>query len=300
MSKYHNSKRLPSLRAVHAFAVSAQLGSFTAAARQLSVTQGAVSRLIQELEKQLSTNLFLRSGPKLQLTPQGREFAQTTQRAIELLEQAVQNLHSKREKNHVTLSMLPSIATIWFAPRLGRFINEYPDIDVRVCASRRLVNFLEEDVDIAIRYGEGKWPGYHAELLARETVFPVCTPSYAKRIGLKKPEDLKQATLFHADINENWNLWFQKAGLSVEDIPSGPRLGDGAAIRQAVCDSQGVSLGRSILIANDLQTGRLIAPFKIALNASYHYWLVTLDDQSLSPKLKIVIDWIKSEFSRTS
>ena len=297
MQKTHSNKRLPSLRAVHAFVVSAQLGSFTAAAGKLNVSQGAVSRLIQGLEKQLSIELFSRSGPKLKLTPLGQEFAHTTGRAIELIEQAVLDLYLQQEKSYVTLSMLPSVATIWFAPRLGRFIDDYPEIDVRVCASRRLVDFREEKIDLAIRYGEGNWPGYQAELLANETIFPVCTPSYAKRMKLKKPVDLKRATLFYADINENWKLWFRKAGLSVKDIPTGPTLGEEAAIRQAVCDGHGVSLGRSVLIADDLKTGRLIAPFPIALKASFSYWLVTLDGQALSSNLGTVIDWIRDEFS---
>ena len=297
MRKTHDKIRLPSLRAVHAFVVSAQLGSFTAAASKLNVTQGAVSRLIQGLEKQLSTELFTRSGPKLRLTPQGQEFSQTTRRAIELIEQAVRSLNSQQEKRYVTLSMLPSVATNWFAPRLGRFIENHPDIDVRICASRKLVDFKKEDIDLAIRYGKGKWPGYKAQRLATETIFPVCTPAYAKHMKLTTPADLKKATLFYADINENWKLWFRKAGLIDNDIPTGPKLGEEAAIRQAVCDGLGVSLGRSVLIADDLKTGRLIAPFPITLNASFSYWLVTLDGQALSPNITTVIDWIRNEFS---
>ena len=115
----------------------------------------------------------------------------------------------------------------------------------------RLVDFREEEIDLAIRYGKGEWPGYQTVLLATETIFPVCTPAYAQRLNLVSPVDLKRATLFHADINENWNLWFHKAGLNDIDIPAGPKLGEEAAIRQAVCDGLGVSLGRSVLIADD-------------------------------------------------
>jgi LysR family glycine cleavage system transcriptional activator len=298
MQKTHNKKRLPSLRAVHAFVVSAELGSFTDAANRLNVTQSAISRLIQELERQLSIKLFSRSGPNLRLTPQGQEFAQTTSRAIELIEQAVETVHSQQEKTYVTLSMLPSVVTNWFAPRLGKFINTYPGIDVRVCASRGLVDFRKEDIDIAIRYGEGKWPGHQSELLATEAIFPVCTPEYAKRMKLSNPDNLKKATLFHAEINENWKLWFRKAGLSDHDIPDGPKLGEEAAIRQAVCDGHGVSLGRSILIADDLKVGRLIAPYPVTLEASYSYWLVTLENKVLSPQIETVINWLKSEFSK--
>lgn len=298
MSKSNNGKRLPSLRAIHAFVISAQLGSFTAAAKKLNVTQGAVSRLIQELEKQLSVELFSRSGPKLRLTPQGQKFANTTGRAIELIEQAVQTLHSEQEKSYVTLSMLTSVATIWFAPRLGRFINDCADIDVRVRASQDLVDFRDADIDLAIRYGKGKWPGYHAELLATEIVSPVCTPVYAKRLKLLAPLDLKRATLFHADCNETWSQWFHEAGLNDQGVIStGPKLEEEAAIRQAVCDGHGVSLGRSVLMADDLREGRLIAPFPISINAAFSYWLVTSDSMAISPNTATVINWIKNEFS---
>lgn len=296
MIKTHTNKRLPSLRAVHVFVISAQLGSFTAASRKLNVTQGAVSRLIQDLEEQLSVKLFNRSGPNLSLTDAGREFALTTGRAIELIEEAVETIHAKQEKSYINLSMLPSVATNWFAPRLGRFVNEYPDIDVRICASRRLVDFHAEDIDAAIRYGEGDWPGYHAELLATEMIFPVCTPAYAKKLKLLKPSDLSRATLLHADLSDNWELWFRKAGLINQEIPDGPKLGDEAAIRQAVCDSHGVSLGRSVLIEDDLQSGRLIAPFPIKLNASFSYWLVTLKGRQRSESIDKISRWIKKEF----
>lgn len=297
MIKTHTRKHFPSLRAVHVFVIAAQLGSFTAASRKLNVTQGAVSRLIQDLEKQLSVKLFNRSGPNLSLTSDGQKFAQTTGRAIELIEEAVETIHSQQDKNYVTLSMLPSVATNWFAPRLGRFVDEHPEIDVRICASRRLVDFHAEDIDAAIRYGKGDWPGYDAELLATEKIFPICTPAYAKKLKLKTPSDLMRATLLHADLTDDWELWFQKAGVLNQDIPDGPKLGDDAAIKQAVCDGYGVSLGRSILIADDLKTGRLIAPFPIELTASFSYWLVTLEGKSSSESIDKISAWIKNEFS---
>jgi len=224
MSLTHNKTRLPSLRALCAFEAAARLGNFTEAADELNVTQGAISRQVQELERQLTVELFIRAGPKLKLTPTGRMFADNSARALETLRDAVRAAKSRYNASYVTLSMLPSVASKWLAPRLGRFINQHSNIDLRVAASRHLVNFEAEGIDAAIRYGKGKWRGCHAELLATETIFPVCAPAYADHHGLIKPSDLAGATLFHADIEEDWKAWFGGAGISNIKIPRGPRL----------------------------------------------------------------------------
>ncbi len=299
MSKYHAMRRLPSLRAICAHESAARLGSFTKAAQELNVTQGAVSRQIKELERHLATELFVRSGPRLRLTEKGRELAASAGRALDVLRDAVTVAQGRREAGYVTLSMLPSVATKWLAPRLGRFVNQHPDIDLRVSASRNLVNFEAEEIDAAIRYGKGNWSGLRAELLGGETVFPVCTPAYAEDLGLITPDRLTRATLLHADIEEDWATWFGTAGFAKDRVPQGPRLGDAAAIMQAAIDGQGVALGRSRLVADDLVSGRLIAPFEIELPASFSYWFVRPEGSVESQNLIVVFEWIRSEFGAT-
>ena len=156
MRKTDEKPRLPSLRALQVFAVAARHGSFTRAAQELHLTQGAVSRQVQELETALGRALFVRSGPQ-----------------------------PARATPRITLSMLPSVAAKWMAPRLARFVQDHPHLDLRITASRHFVDFQAEEVDAAIRYGRGAWPGLSATHLCNETVFPVCSPSLAQRLNLQ-------------------------------------------------------------------------------------------------------------------
>lgn len=300
MSSGHDRDRLPGLRPLQVFEAAARLGSFTRAAEKLHITQGAVSRQVQELERWLERNLFVRSGPNLTLTATGRALGSEITRALDLLATAVAQARPNTGARHVTLSMLPSVAAKWLAPRLGRFIQSHPQIDLRVTASRHLVDFVAEDVDAAIRYGKGNWPGVVAHRLAGETVTPVCTRAYAEAQELRRPADLLHATLLHSDIEENWKAWFRAAGLEGRPVPRGPRLGDDTATLQAAFDGQGVALGRSILTADDLKVGRLISPFPIFLPASYSYWFVTPSTASAPDDLYTVHEWLKTEFEHTS
>ncbi len=296
MSFSHSNTRLPSLRAIRALEAAIRLGSFTRAATELNVTQGAVSRQIQELELLLDTELFQRRGPRLRPTETGTAFSQAARQALDVLGEAVAAVRDRGKAGHVTLSMLPSVAAKWLAPRLGQWIDRHPDIDLRITASRRLVDLDAEGVDAAIRYGKGNWPDLQADLLGRETVFPVCAPDYANRLALRQPEDLLHATLLHSDTPEDWAAWFQAAGVPVQAVPKGPTLGDGTAIVQATIDGHGVALGRSRLVAEDLASGRLVAPFVTRLAASFAYWFVTKQSAAPRPDLMLVKQWIQAEF----
>ncbi len=300
MSISHDTQTLPSIRAMRAFTAAARLGSFTAAAAELNVTQGAVSRQVQELEGMLSIALFRRNGPKLQLTDAGRSLAADLEQALSMLRDAVLAARNTAKRPFITLSTLPSVAAKWLAPRLGKFIAAHPDIDLRVSASRQLADLARDGVDAALRYGKGAWPGLHAEHLGDETVAPVCAPDYARALGLRRPDDLYRATLLPAEIAEDWPTWFSAAGLSTEGLNLGPSLGDEGAILQAVIDKQGVALGRSVLVAEDLKSGRLIQPFHIHLPASSGYWFVTSKENAPGEDLIAVRDWFRAEFSQTA
>ena len=282
-----------SLRSLEVFAAAARLGGFTAAGAELGITQSAVSRQIADLEGTLGVKLFKRRGAHITATPAGQRLSDRLTAALGDIRAAVAD--AALSDQVVTLSMLPSVAAKWFAPRLGRFVSEHPDIDLRVTASRHLVDFAKEGVDAAIRYGVGPWSGLSAEKLANETVSPVCTPFYAQQQGLISPSDLSRAVLLHGDIPENWAAWFKAAGCAV-DVPAGPRLGDDTAILQAVLDSHGVALGRSRLVAEDIASGKLIQPFDIHLTASHAYWFVRPKSAEVSPSISAVERWIKKEF----
>lgn len=293
MMKTHDEKPIP-LRALQIFEAAARHQSFTAAGRDIGVTQSAVSRKISELEAILGIQLFRRSGPNLTLTATGRALADRISYALRELQRACADARPVADTGIVTLSMLPSVTAKWLAPRLGKFTNQHPEIDLRISASRNLVNLKAEGVDGAIRYGLGVWPGLEAIWLGSETVQPICAPASVEKFGLSRPSDLLKAPLLHADIAEDWAAWFSAAGVKDAEVPRGPKLGDDTAILQAALSGQGVALGRSLLVAEDLEAGRLIAPFKEKLDASFSYWFVF--PSGGNENLATVKDWIVQEF----
>lgn len=284
------------MRALEIFDVAAQLGSFTAAGKELGITQSAVSRQISDLEARLDVLLFVRSGPNLSLTTKGRELAAGVGPGFQQIATSLANIRIPTE-HVVTLSMLPSVAAKWFSPRLGDFVRKHGDIDLRISVGRHLVDFRAENIDAAIRYGRGDWPFLNATLLAKEEVFPVCTPDYAARNRFDAPQDLARATLLHTDILDDWSAWFQVAHVSVEVSGQSPRMEDDNAVLQAALSGQGVALGRSVLVADDLAAGRLVAPFEIKIPASYDYWFVYPAEKVPTPALNEVKRWVVDSFA---
>lgn len=282
------------LRSLQVFEASARCESFTAAGHELGITQSAVSRQVGDLEALLGVSLFRRNGTRITLSAAGDRLAQQLGLSFADIWRAVSL--AKGAEQVVTVSMLPSLAARWFAPRLGRFIAAHPDIDLRVTASRHLVNFAAEGVDAAIRYTPHPQGAFEQTKLGREQVTPVCSPEYAAELGFDEPEDLSKAVLLHGDIPEDWNAWFKAAGLSKRP-PSGPSLGDDGAILQAAIDGQGVALGRSRLVQADIEAGRLIAPFGTALEASFSYWFVRPREVPARDNVERVKDWFRSEFA---
>jgi len=290
--------RIP-VRSLQVFEAAARHASFTQAGDALGITQSAVSRQVGELEKRLGVALFARSGPQVALTQAGEVLFERAARAFADLRAGVAACRAVEGlSNVVTLSMLPSVAALWLAPRLESFATAHPEIDLRVSASRHLVSFEAEGIDLAIRYGPGNWPGLVSEFLASETVQPVCTPDYARRIGLRRPQDLLKATLIHPDIEEGWAAWFAAAGVAVEKIPPGTRFSDDTAALNAVLGHQAVFLGRSVLTARELEAGRIVAPFDIELPASFSYWLVRPSGQEPGAARDSVRKWILGAFGR--
>lgn len=290
----------PPLRAVRAFVVAARHMSLTRAAEELFVTQSAVSRQIRELETDLGVALFERRGRNLRLTAEGRTLASVAGDALDRLTEQAIALRTRRPDPVVTLSMLPSVAARWLAPRLGDFITAHPDIDLRIAASRQFTNFEAEGVDAAIRYGPGDWSAVAATHLAGEEIVPVCSPGYARELNLAQPPDLARANLLHGDLPEDWRDWFRAAGVTDLVPGRGPHFGDANALMQAALDGLGVALGRSLLVAADLRAGRLIEPFGPRLQARYGYWFVVPRRRPLTDRLVRVRDWLVEQFSAAS
>jgi LysR family glycine cleavage system transcriptional activator len=201
----------------------------------------------------------------------------------------------------LNISTLDSFAAKWLIPRLFRFRQAHGDIDVRLATSEKLADFVNDGIDIAIRYGSGRYPGVKAELLMREDVFPVCSPLLLKGTHpIKSAADLKRHTLIHDDFNIDWAMWLKSAGVDGIDPHRGPRFESSFHAVQAAIQGEGVVLGRSALVADDLQAGRLVKPFSVSLPADLAYYVAYPPQTSQRPKVRAFRDWLFEEVSRST
>jgi LysR family glycine cleavage system transcriptional activator len=288
--------RLPSLNGLRAFEAAARHLSFTVAASELNVTQTAISHQIRRLEQELGMRLFVRQNRALALTPEARDYLPGVHAAFNDLRIATDRL-LRRDNDHVlTVSTLASLAAKWLLPRLSTFQEAHPDIDVRITTSTALVDFKSGDVDAAIRYGRGQWPGLRADWLMADQVFPVCSPALlAGKRPLRRPEDLRDHVLLHTSSadSDDWRLWLTAAGL-----PTNLSTHPGATFDlifmtvQAAIDGIGVAMGRTSYVEADIAKGRLVVPFKIALPADAGFYLVSPEARADSPKLAAFRQWL--------
>lgn len=190
--------RLPSLGALRVFEASARLESFLEASEELTISASAVSYQIRALEQELGVKLFDRSSHRgLRLSPEGRAFLPKVQAAFDLIAEATGDLRRREARHSLNLAIMDSFATIWLMPRLHRFNARYPDIDLHIVPADRTVDLLREGFDLAVRYGDGRWPGSKVELFLEDHIFPVCAPELAKSGRLHQPSDLARHRLIH-------------------------------------------------------------------------------------------------------
>ena len=294
------ARRLPPLNALRAFEAAARHLSFTKAAAELFVTQAAISHQVKALEASLGVQLFRRYNRRLMLTDAGQGYLPPLRDALDQIAAATEKLHHQEETNSLKVSVLPSFAAKWLLPRLSRFRERQPEIDVLVSANNDLADFVNDGVDLAIRYGTGKYPGLEVEYFLDDVVFPVCSPKLLQTgPPLKQPSDLRHHTLLHdpttADESKDWKTWLKLAGASDVDTSRGPGFTDASMVLQAAVEGQGVALGRSALAGNDLEAGRLVQPFGPAISSDYRYYIVYPLQHAERPKLRQFRDWLLEE-----
>ncbi|MHB2242673.1 transcriptional regulator GcvA [Pseudomonas monsensis] len=291
--------RLPSLNGLRAFECAARYMSFTKAAAELHVTQTAISHQIRRLEDELGVTLFLRLKEGLALTEEGQAYLPGIRAAFHELRHATQALLASRQNTVLTINTLVSVASKWLLPRLPSFQQANPDIDVRISASTDLVDFRQGGIDAAIRYGRGDWKGLRADFLMSDEIFPVCSPALLSTSkGLNTPADLLDHTLLQVSgmTAGDWNRWLSAAGESAT-LAEGPRLTFDLAMMavQAAVDGQGVCIGRSTYVADDLRAGRLVAPFALRLKDELGFYLVTPHETADSKKIVALRAWLMAQ-----
>jgi LysR family glycine cleavage system transcriptional activator len=289
-------RRLPPLNALRAFESAARSESFTRAAEELCVTQAAVSQQVKALEATLGIKLFNRERQRLVITSAGREYLAVIRDALDRIAVGTERVVQRRSSGKLTVSTSPDFAAKWLVYRLSRFAEAYPGIELRVFATMQYVDFVREEIDLAVRHGDGTWVGLDAARLCSERLFPVCSPKLVSgRNRLVKPSDIIRFPILHLEDSKAWSRWFDAAGVTDADVSHGPVFNRASMLIDAAVDGQGVALARTTLAAWDLINGRLVRPFAISLRVSNAYWIVCPKATTTLPKIVTVRDWLLAE-----
>jgi LysR family transcriptional regulator, glycine cleavage system transcriptional activator len=289
-------RRLPPLNALKAFEAAARHESFTRAAEELCVTQGAVSHQVKALELELGIKLFNRERQRLVITEAGREYLTVLRDALDRIAVGTERLLQRQSSGVLTISTSPDFAAKWLVNRLGHFAEKHPNIDLRVSATLHHVDFAREDVDFAVRHGDGNWPGLDVVRLSAEHLFAVCSPKLLSgRNRLTKPADVLRFPLIHLDDRKDWAKWLEAAGVVGAELSHGPVLNRASMVIDAAIDGQGVALARTTLAATDLVNGRLVRPFAEDLRLSKTYWVICPKATTALPKIVTFRDWLLAE-----
>jgi LysR family glycine cleavage system transcriptional activator len=297
------ARRIPPLNAVRAFEAAARNLSFTHASQELNVTQAAISHQVRTLEEWLGMPLFRRLNRAVALTEEGAAYLPAASAALDGLASATARLMRDGETRSLTVTTLDSFAAQWLMPRLKRFRARHPEIDVRILASDERVDFNRHEVDLAIRYGEGVWPGLEVTPLMTEELFPVCSPALLEGPHpLRRPEDLVHHTLLHDDLSfrngaVDWHVWLRTVGADhVVDASRGPFFDHSHHVVQAAIDGQGVALGREVLVADAIADGRLVRPFEaVGLPLDYAYYIAHPEGALQRPAVAAFSAWLQEE-----
>lgn len=293
-------RRMPPLNALKAFEAAARHLSFTRAASELNVTQAAISHQVKALEETLGLALFRRVNRSLFLTDEGQALYPELGNAFDTIEASVKRLYARDRSGVLTLTTLDSIAASWLVPKIGKFRELHPDIDVRISTTDEVIDFTTGDFDMALRYGAGPYSGMERVLLMDETLFPVLSPGLLAKFGpLETPADLARFPLLHDDMRDDWTVWAAVAGVRGMDVTRGPSFTHSYLVQQAAVAGEGVALGRSVLVADDLAAGLLLKPFNIDLKSHHSYFAVYPKSNANRPKIKAFTDWLKFEAKET-
>ncbi|WP_321880836.1 transcriptional regulator GcvA [Paraburkholderia bannensis] len=290
--------RLPPLQTLRAFEATGRHLSMTLAAEELHVTHGAVSRHIKTLEEHLGVALFQRLTRRIVLTEAGAEFLLAVTRILGELTKEADRVRGHDGVERFKINASVSFANKWLAPRLHRFKTRYPHLDVHLDVTDKFVDLNEGEADVAIRYGSGRYPRLLAERILEETVTPVCSPEYREKMrGLRAVANLAGCTLLHeGGMLANWEQWFALAGVERVRSDRGPAYSHGSLAIEAAIRGEGVALGRSVIVADDIAAGRLVAPFaQIRLKSERGHDLVYRIGSRDDPKVRALRTWLADE-----
>jgi LysR family glycine cleavage system transcriptional activator len=287
--------RLPPLNAVRAFESAARHSSFRLAAAELFVTPGAVSQQIRQLEDYLGVTLFHRLPRAVRLTEAGQEFFNAATRHLKGIAQAAERVRPRPDT--VTLTTVPTFASRWLMPRLPRFTQRYPKVQVGVDASSELSDLERDGFDLAVRYGSGEYPGLDKKVLFEGVVVPLCSPSYRQAVfaGGTGLDAWRQARLLHENQPDDlWPDWLAAAGLTDIDAQGGMYFSYGLLAVSAAIEGQGVALQPVEFVERELASGVLVIADQRPQHTGRRYTLVW-PKQDVRPAVAQFRDWLIAE-----
>jgi LysR family transcriptional regulator, glycine cleavage system transcriptional activator len=284
---------LPSLPALRVFAVAGRTLSFTRAAQVLNVTQAAVSHQIRVLEGQIGAPLFQRTTRSLSLTAAGQQLLPAAIAAFEQIERAVASV--RRSQSQLTITTTAAFGARWLAPRLPRFAERHPGIEISVRHTEAVLDLAAEGIDVAIRGGRGKWPGLTAELIGSSATVAVTSPDYCARLALETPADVARAALLHDHLREDWRDWLVSARLDPALARGGRVFDDENVLIETALAGQGVALIVLSLIETQLREGRLVTLFEEQATHGYGYFLTYPPGALALPKIAAFRRFILAE-----
>lgn len=288
-----SAHRLPPLNALRAFEATARHLSVKAAADELSVTPGAVSQLLKSLERALGIALFQRVNRGIFLTEAGQSYLPPVRNAFRQIAEATRRITVSSDGGVLTVSTTPAFAAAWLVPRLKDFQDAQADIDLQISATKSLVDFSRDGVDVAIRHGLGRYPGLHSERIFAVELLAVAAPGLVARLGAPKfPRELVRWPHVHDADRRDWHLWFQAQGVNDIGAPRGPAFDDSNLLRQAVLAEQGAGLLPTAIVSADLTKGRLVKLADIVWPEEFAYYLVYPKAFHERPKVAAFRSWI--------
>jgi LysR family glycine cleavage system transcriptional activator len=294
------SRRLPPLNAMRVFEAASRNASFTQAAQELCITQGAVSRHVSALESWLGVKLFVRDRRGIELTPKGAVYSRIVRGSLDQLEYATRQLQQEPDEKTLRLKIPPTFAIRWLVPRLAQFHAQNRDLDVQITTSHHPADFNREDVDACIHSDTRPAPDVRWHRLFSEMIRPVCSPGLLERAPrLRKPRDLaKQVLVSSLHRPRDWPTWLAAAGAAQIDGNNGIRLENSALAYQAAIDGVGVVIAQQVFVDDDFRNGRLVAPFTLQVPTEGAYYFGYPVARPKRPSVVAFEEWILGEAAK--
>lgn len=294
---------LPPLTALRAFDAAARHMSFARAAEELNVTPAALSFQIKSLEDHLGAPLFRRLNRAVELTEAGRTLAPGAAEAFTALTTAWRSAKRLQNNTNLTITAGPGLTAKWLAPRLYEFARAHPEIDLRFSATLRMLDFVRDEIDVAIRFGQGSDDGYWSQPIRREWLTPVMTPElaeiYTTPASLQKAPLIFDESIDFLKLPCDWPAWFRAQGITFTPT-HGAHFSQADHAIDAALSGAGVALGRRGMVNTDLHAGRLVAPFKIAIEVPANFRFVCAQGTENRPQIKAFREWFFAEIEKTA